>query len=161
MPVFFWAPMSRPLSRVILTGASGFVGQALRAHLSASIDAISLGASDWRERIGRSHLEGATILHLAGRAHAFDGDVAVFQRDNAEKTRVLAETAAREGARRIIFLSSLKVHGEQSGARPFEPDDAPSPQDAYARSKLAAEEALTQVSRESSLGVTIVRSPLV
>lgn len=153
--------MSSPLSRVVITGASGFVGSALRTRSSSSIDALSLGASNWEARIAAANLEGATIFHLAGRAHAFDGDESAFHRDNADKTGALAQAAVREGARRIVFLSTLKVYGEQSGARPFAPEDPTAPEDAYARSKLAAEEALTQVAHESALEVTIVRSPLV
>ena len=153
--------MAESLHRVVVTGASGFVGSALRARLSASIDALSFGASDWEARLAGANLEGATILHLAARAHAFDGDEASFQRDNEHKTRMLAEAAAREGARRVVFLSSIKVYGEDSRGRSFTPEDAPAPEDAYARSKLAAERALTEVARASGLEATIVRAPLV
>src|SRR5690349_2236839 len=63
-------PMSGHLHRVVLTGATGFIGGVLRTRLAASIDAISLGAPDWEARLAKADLEGATILHLAGRAHA-------------------------------------------------------------------------------------------
>lgn len=153
--------MTEHLHRVVVTGASGFIGSALRPRLPASIDAVGFGAPDWESRLANCHLEGATIFHLAGRAHAFDGDESAFQRDNADKTSALARAAVREGARRIVFLSTLKVYGEQSGPRPFTPEDPAAPEDAYARSKLAAEEALTRTARETPLEVTIVRSPLV
>jgi len=153
--------MAEPLHRVVVTGASGFVGSALRPRLPASVNTLAFGAPDWEPRLASCHLEDATSFHLAGRAHAFDGDESAFERDNAFKSRALAQAAVREGARRIVFLSTIKVYGEQSGDRAFTPEDPANPQDAYARSKLAAEEALTQVARDSSLEVTIVRSPLV
>jgi UDP-glucose 4-epimerase len=77
-----------------------------------------------------------------------------------DKTRVLAEAALREGARRLVYLSSVKVHGEESGARPFTPIDPFDPRDAYARSKAAAERVLGEASAKG-LPVTIVRAPLV
>ncbi len=151
--------MAELLHRVVLTGASGFVGRHLLARLPASVNAVSLGADDWKTRIDAAPLAGAVVFHLAARAHSVGTD-AEFERDNVEKTRVLAEAALREGASRLVFLSSVKVHGEQSGARPFEPGDALDPRDAYARSKAAAELALREVAAKG-LAVTIVRAPLV
>ena len=154
--------MSEPLHRVVATGASGFVGRALLSHLAASVDTISFGAADWRTRLDSAHLEGATIFHLAARVHEpRGGDEDEFDEDNAGKTRVLAEEAAREGATRLVLLSSIKVNGEESGARPFTPADFPVPEDAYGRSKLAAERALAEVGAATGLAFTIVRAPLV
>ena len=153
--------MLEPLHRVVVTGASGFVGRALCARLPASVDTLSFGAADWRTRLDGAHLEGATVFHLAARVHSRGAQESEFVADNVEKTRALAESAAREGARRFVFLSTAKVYGEESGARPFRVGDAPAPQDAYARSKVAAEEALGEISREARLPVTTVRAPLV
>ena len=154
--------MSEPLHRVVVTGATGFVGRALCARLAASVDTLRFGVADWRQRLDAASLEGATIFHLAGRAHAHDiRNDAAFLEDNADKTRALAQAAAREGARRLVFLSSIKVYGEESPGRAFRTDDVPAPRDAYARSKWAAEQALTQVAAATGLQATIVRSPLV
>ena len=148
-------------NRVVITGASGFVGRALAARLAARFDTLSLGSPDWESRLAHTHLGGATVLHLAGRVHSPGDDEAAFQADNAGKTRVLAESAARQGARRVVYLSTIKVYGEESPGRPLGGDDPPKPEDAYARSKLAAEQALTEVARRSGLEAVIVRSPLV
>lgn len=154
--------MVEPLHRVVVTGAAGFVGRALRSNLAASIEALSLGPPDWRRRLAAAGLEGATIFHLAARVHATDrGDEAAFLEDNEGKTRELAAAAAREGAKRIVFLSSIKIYGEESPGRPLREDDLPAPQDAYASSKLAAEQALTKISTDTGLAVAIVRAPLV
>ena len=153
--------MSEPLHRVVVTGATGFVGRALCAQLAAGVDTLRFGVADWKERLGRTNLEGATIFHLAARVHAAGADAALFDSDNVDKTRALASAAAREGARRLVFLSSIKVHGEESPGRPFSVSDAPNPQDPYARSKWAAEQALTQIAAATALPLAIVRSPLV
>jgi nucleoside-diphosphate-sugar epimerase len=58
-------------------------------------------------------------------------------------------------------MSTVKVHGEETTGRPYAPDDAPAPQDAYARSKLAAERVLGQVAGAGGLEWSVVRAPLV
>jgi nucleoside-diphosphate-sugar epimerase len=104
----------------------------------------------------------AVVFHLAARVHgAGDGDEAAYERDNVEKTRELALRAAASGARRLVFLSSVKVHGEETHGKPFRADDAPRPQDAYARSKWAAEQALARIAVQGTLEIVVVRSPLV
>jgi nucleoside-diphosphate-sugar epimerase len=147
------------LSRAVVTGSSGFVGRALCARL-ASVDRLSLGAADWQARIAATALEGATVFHLAARVHD-TGDERAFVADNVDKTRALAEAAVREGSRRLVFVSTIKVHGEESPGRALREEDVPAPADAYGRSKLAAEEALHGTARESGLEVVIVRPPLV
>ena len=150
------------LDRTVVTGATGFVGRALAARLAGSYTALRFGAEGWRERLAGTELRGATVFHLAARVHrAGDRDDAAYERDNVAKTVALAEAAARAGARRVVFLSSVKVNGEQSGARPFRADDVPAPLDAYARSKWAAECELARIAREAGLAVVTVRAPLV
>jgi nucleoside-diphosphate-sugar epimerase len=151
--------MAEPFHRVLLTGASGFVGRALRSRLPASVDAVSFGSANWRVRLDAAPLVDAAVIHLAARAHSA-GTEAQFHNDNVEKTRALADAALRAGARRFVFVSSLKVHGEESAGRGFARDDPFDPRDAYARSKAAAEQALMDVASRG-LAVSIVRSPLV
>jgi UDP-glucose 4-epimerase len=75
-----------------------------------------------------------------------------------ETTRVLASAARAGGAKRLVFLSTIKVNGEETGARPFTPQDSPDPRDAYGRSKWEAEQVLAGI---EGLETVIVRSPLV
>lgn len=167
-------------ARVLVTGATGFVGQHLTAALhaaglqvvaatraSAPLPGVEAIPFDLRrpEGVLPDQLEGVDcVYHLAARVHAMRAshdDEALFQELNARATQVLAQTAASAGVRRFVYLSSIKVNGERTGDRPFTTDDAPDPQDAYGRSKREAERALREIGAKSGLDVVIVRPPLV
>jgi nucleoside-diphosphate-sugar epimerase len=169
---------------MLVTGASGFVGTALvnrlrndaeflarassrRAPVSADgvdfVVAPDLGPdAEWG-----SALQGADIVvHLAARVHVMQDTnsdaLAAFRTVNTAATDNLARQAARAGVRRFVYLSSIKVNGEQTlPGRPFTERDVPLPLDAYGLSKHEAELALRQVARQTSLEVVIIRPPLV
>jgi nucleoside-diphosphate-sugar epimerase len=73
----------------------------------------------------------------------------------------LAKQAVESGVRRFIFVSSIKVNGEQTSKHPFTVNDKPNPQDPYAISKLEAENALREIAKHSSMEIVIIRPPLV
>ena len=150
------------LYRAVVTGATGFVGRCLVARLAGPYTALRFGDDGWRDHLAATDMRGATVFHLAARAHrGGDTDDAAFARDNTGKTVALAEAAAAGGARRLVFLSSVKVNGEETGARAFRADDPPAPRDAYARSKWAAERELARIAGQAGIEVAIVRAPLV
>lgn len=146
----------------IVTGATGFVGSRLVRCLGGEVARVSMSGEGWAGAAQSAPFAGATVFHLAARVHRMDSDSGTqYLRDNAEKTRRLAELAASRGARRFVFLSSIKVLGEETTAQPFTPADRPAPADGYARSKLAAEVALQEIAAKHSMQCVIVRSPLV
>jgi nucleoside-diphosphate-sugar epimerase len=170
---------------VIVTGAQGFIGKALCARFAESqrphiglVRGPIEGADSKRslQPIGdlaiapeaelESVLEGASaVVHLAGRAHAMQEQAdaeARFHAANVVATERLARAALRAGVSRFILASTVKVHGEATEpGKPFRADDPYAPADAYARSKVAAEQALLATCRETWMRPLILRLPLV
>ncbi len=154
--------------RVLLTGATGFVGTYLAPILRErgfTVDAVGradtgpLGPNtDWRPFLQE---DTSAIIHLAGRAHVMreeDGDpVAAYDRVNRGATLALAEQAMRAGIKRFVYVSSVKAMGEQG--LDLNPSMPPLPSDPYGESKLAAEQGL--IAFGSDLDTVILRPPLV
>jgi nucleoside-diphosphate-sugar epimerase len=106
------------------------------------------------------------VVHAAARVHVMSDrsadPLAEFRKVNVDGTVHLAREAAASGAKRFIFLSSVKVNGEMTATgRPFRAADIPAPQDPYGVSKLEAEQALMQVGKETGMEIVVVRPPLV
>lgn len=169
--------------RVLLTGATGFVGKALSVALARDPD-VDLtcavrrsglgcpgkvvvtgeldGGTDWSEALDGRHV----VVHSAARAHIMKDEVAdplaEYRRVNVDGTLNLARQASSAGVKRFIFLSSIKVNGEQTHlGKPFTESDEPNPQDAYGVSKREAEDGLMSLARESNMEVVIIRPVLV
>lgn len=163
---------------ILITGASGFVGQALHARLLrddrptravartpakgcmpvAAID----GATDWSEPLR----DVEVVVHLAARVHvmreAAVDPLRAFRIVNVEATENLARQAARFGVRRFVYVSSIKVNGDLTrSGHAFRADDIAAPSDAYGVSKWEAEQALKRIGEETGLEVVIIRPPLV
>jgi UDP-glucose 4-epimerase len=106
------------------------------------------------------------IVHCAARVHVMNDEVEdpleEFRKINVEGTLSLARQAAEAGARRFIFISSIKVNGEVTElGHPFTADDVPAPQDSYGVSKMEAERGLRELSVVTGMEVVIIRPPLV
>lgn len=169
--------------KILLTGAGGFIGQALRTHwrergvpFVGAVRAVDADDAHAEELIALGDFAGAdwaralvgvdTIVHLAARTHVLQehspDPEAAFARANVEVTRQLAQAAAAAGVRRFVFASSVKVNGEATPRQhAFTAHDAAAPEDAYGRSKWAAEQQLTTIARASTLEAVILRLPLV
>ena len=139
--------------RTFVTGASGFIGTALCAALrAAGHEAVPVSL-----RGAAPRFDGAqAVVHLAGIAHRGRVDARVLERINVSLAEEVAHAAAAAGAL-LVFLSSVKVHGEESTARLDERAEL-APRDAYAESKARAEERLRAV---TGLRLTVLRPPLV
>lgn len=165
---------------ILVTGATGLVGAGLMARLSADnrpargtsrkpppsgaprTDWALVGdqneSTDWG-----SALDGVgTVVHLAGRVHVMRETAAdpltAFRRTNVAGTLNLARQAASGGARRFVFVSSIKVNGD---AGTYQEIDRPHPHDAYGVSKLEAENGLREIATSTGLEVVVIRPPIV
>jgi nucleoside-diphosphate-sugar epimerase len=142
------------VTRVFVTGATGFIGRAFCAESHLQVTTGDLRQPGWEERLRGIEV----VVHLAGVAHTRASD-ALYEEVNVRATLRLAEAAVRAGVRRMVFISSIKVNGEATSIdHPFRAGDTPNPQDEYGRSKWRAEQALARVGR---LEVVVVRPPLV
>ena len=172
--------------RILITGASGFVGQFCAKYLHSaeydvrlavrSLGGLSAELSGF-EKVVVDELSSETqwgdallgcdcVIHTAGRVHVLKETESIpsgaYRRVNVEGTINLAKQAVLAGVTRFIYISSIKVNGETSGTNsPFRAEDTPNPMDDYSLSKYEAEEALRRLAIESGLEIVIIRPPLI
>jgi nucleoside-diphosphate-sugar epimerase len=170
------------MNKIFVTGASGFIGQAVCKALSVlkysvcgavrnkdiisqlpnvtyvSIGDISLNP-DWKNLLAGYDC----VIHCAGitpEQKLFSKNI--YNQINSEVTRKLAEQCVMTGVKKFIFLSSIGVLGNSTDCnKSFKYSDKPNPSEDYAQSKFEAEKKLLEINTRTSLEVTIIRPPLV
>ena len=167
---------------VLVTGAGGFLGQALVSLLSqdrsvrgavhrgkpsfllAGVKYVSTELSDvfdWSNAL----IGTKTVVHCAARVHILHDTspdpMADFRAVNVNGTLRLARQAAEMDVERFVFISSIGVLGDQTFDKPFSEEDKPHPRSAYALSKLEAELGLWEIERSSGMEVVVIRPPVI
>jgi nucleoside-diphosphate-sugar epimerase len=150
-----------PKARLIaLTGATGFIGQHLLRELPrrgyrlrvllrrpsvAPLDCASAVVGDLARpmNMAAALADVDAVIHSAGLAPTMSGTPADDYRAlNTEATIGLARAAQRAGARRFVFLSSVRAQSGPTAPHALTEDLPPRPSEAYGASKLAAEQGL-------------------
>jgi nucleoside-diphosphate-sugar epimerase len=148
---------------IALTGATGFIGRhllkelpkrgyrvrvLLRRPTMLPPEASGAVVGDLAAPRNMSNaLAGVhAVIHSAGLAHGMSGlPEDDYRAINTEATVALARAAARAGARRFVFLSSIRAQSGPVAQEILTEDLEPRPTDAYGRSKLDAERGLAGV----------------
>jgi nucleoside-diphosphate-sugar epimerase len=170
---------------VLVTGANGFVGQAVCRALLQQGESVTrlvrrpMEVSDlgqqWvhpqpdfvgLEQAWPASIRCEVVIHLAARVHVMRDSVPnpldAYRETNVQGTLRVARAARAAGASRFVYVSSIKAVGERStGRAPLGEFDVPAPEDPYGISKLEAEHALTAFGQESGMEIVIVRPPLI
>lgn len=172
--------------KILVTGATGFIGKEVVKSLLAEDNsqtvsiAIRKNINYWDERVlihtiknlepdldWSSALRGVTTLvHCAARVHIMsdksNNPLEDYRHVNVKGTINLARQAIQAGVKRFIFISSIKVNGENTNlGAPFTADDKPAPIDAYGISKYEAEKSLIEIASSSNMDLVIIRPTLV
>jgi nucleoside-diphosphate-sugar epimerase len=170
------------MTRVLVTGATGFVGRTLCEVLAKSGYLVRAGLrieqsvpawipekaiigdigtnTDWTEALH----EVSVVVHLAARAHVIHDSHAnssLYFGVNAQGTERLADASARAGVRRFVYMSSIKVNGEATADRAYTAFDEARPQDDYGKSKWLAEKYVAEIAASTGMAAVIVRPPLI
>jgi nucleoside-diphosphate-sugar epimerase len=171
--------------KVLVTGATGFVGRGLLEKMSTQVNlelvaAVRRQASGFPRNVTCRRVSGIeanaswltaldemeVVIHSAARVHVMhdrsSNPLAEFRKVNVDGTLNLARQAAEMGVRRFIFISSIKVNGEGDElGKPYFADDEPAPLDPYGISKREAEYGLRTLASETGMEVVIIRPVLV
>ena len=170
--------------RLLLTGATGFIGNAIRKrivedgsydltiavrNINEQSDAVRIvkvddltNSTDWSDALKSVDV----VVHSAACVHIMDDKstdpLTEFCKVNVEGTLSLARQAVEAGVKRFVFISSIKVNGEVTElGHPYTEDSKPNPTDPYGISKYEAEQGLLALAETTSLEVVIIRPTLV
>jgi len=167
-------------AKILVTGASGFIGRCVvprlvadgycvraagrraalpevAAAFASDVETVQIG--DLQEGVNwRPLLDGVdVVVHLAGIARTDGIAPAQYDRINREATAELVLTAAVAGVRRFVFVSSIRAQSGAVAHHILNENDPPQPTEPYGRSKLAAEIAVQQ----SGVPFTVLRPVIV
>ena len=164
--------------KIVLTGGSGFLGSHLLNN-EAFQEALAIGRTQPRNHrhfqivsfdadddLAEVFIGKEVVVHAAARAHIMNdtakSPLNEFRLVNTVGTLNLAEKAAIAGVKRFIFISTVKVLGEQTEpGQAFKNGDSFDPQDPYSISKVEAEVGLKLIGEAHGMEIVIIRPPLV
>ncbi|MFT4849968.1 MAG: UDP-glucose 4-epimerase [Sediminicola sp.] len=167
-------------SKVAITGYSGFVGSELCESLKAR-EIVCIGRKkpafecdyiysnfESMEPLSDSLKEVEVVIHCAARVHIIndassdEDKLMQFRKINRDFTVHFAKQAALAKVKRFIFISSIKVNGEETnGDNAFRANDPIAAADPYGISKAEAEVELFKLGKDTGMEIVVLRPPLV
>lgn len=163
--------------KCLLTGANGFLGKHLHPFLiekglevvatsrqSSSSDVIATGDLNQFTNWPALFKDVEVVIHAAAKCHDMSKSAHLsdeYFETNFKMTTLLAQKAREYGVSRFIFISTIKVNGESTFSKPFQPDDTPHPMDDYGKSKALAEAELLKMHEPGVFEVVVIRPCLV
>jgi nucleoside-diphosphate-sugar epimerase len=149
----------KAMKKLLLTGARGFIGSYFQKKYAHKYEIQTF--SFLKDDIETLHVKGVeTVIHLSALVHQMGGaSDEAYERINVEQTLQLARKAKENQVKQFIFMSTVKVYGEESDVAYTEASPC-HPEDAYGRSKLKAEQEL-QALVDEDFTVSIIRTPIV
>jgi len=167
---------------ILITGARGFTGRALSAHLQKLGYKLFLTSrhhsnnnnhhkyittgnlnenTDWSQWLNGKDV----VIHLAARAHILKDSskdaLNEYREANTYLTLKLGRDAISQKIKRFIFVSSIGVNGAETFGSPYRSSDKPSPHSPYAISKYEAEVGLKKLFKNTESELIIIRPPLI
>lgn len=162
------------MMKILVTGATGFVGRYLINHLSKTDEVIAcvrkksnLLPSSVQQIIINNFFDITipqdvdVVVHLAAVAHNKNNDMDEFKKINVDGTLELARKALQANVKRFIFMSSIGVNGNSTHGKAFTEQDTPNPTNDYTKSKYEAEKALAKLFENTHIDLIIIRPPLI
>jgi len=144
--------------RVLLTGASGFIGSAFYREYQTDFEIEHVSFRKAADEIAVNGID--VVVHLSALVHQMGGaEESAYHQVNVTKTVALAKKAKASGVKQFVFMSSVKVYGEESNT-PYNEGSPCYPKDPYGKSKLDAERALLAMADET-FKVAVIRTPVV
>ena len=182
------------MKKICVTGAYGFIGKSMcKALIDSNKNVLGLvrtlnpsfnitnaeykSVGNINSKIDYKNLliDSDCVIHCAGKVPEMNkkDELNTYLEINTKSTKYLAEQAVQAGVRKLIFLSSVSVFGNDTDRveydiiensynnKKFNYKDKPKPKNSYAKSKFEAEKLLWEISARTGLEVVVVRIPLV
>ena len=150
------------MKKILITGANSYIGTSFEKYLAQwpdqyQVDTVDMIGDDWRQVDFSGY---NAVFHVAGIVHIKEREenAPLYFRVNRDLAIEVAKKAKQDRVQQFVFLSSMSVYGVSEGAISMQTPTVP--QNYYGKSKLEAEQGLSELVSDS-FAVAILRPPMV